>query len=295
MKKYVWGLVVILLIIVVFGAYQLFKTGGPETLNQLGAIITFKPRYIRCGSACITDLRKAGITGKNLTNLLVKNPKVKGEKVNCVTPLEDINDDTKVNAIDVQVVTNSALGIDSNSCADVNNDNYINAVDVQIVINCALGIGTMGVCSAPPPVRISPPDFKITGLRIETIKGNTQHPNPFGSKIFLKIQDQNGTGGTVRVVTPSSYNYNCTGLNCKSPDITLVGSQSKEAVIDTSANYFCAAAGGLDKYQTFKIKANQTTDYDTTSLTVTCTPSAQSPYACTFTSSKGFRGNCEIK
>ena len=53
----------------------------------------------------------------------------------------DINLDGDVNALDVQLVINAALG---NSIAplnaDVNGDGSINAVDVQLVINAALGI-----------------------------------------------------------------------------------------------------------------------------------------------------------
>ena len=53
----------------------------------------------------------------------------------------DINEDGAVNALDVQLVINAALG---NSIAplnaDVNGDGSINAVDVQLVINAALGI-----------------------------------------------------------------------------------------------------------------------------------------------------------
>ena len=54
----------------------------------------------------------------------------------------DINRDGLLNASDVQLVINGALGIDmAGRKADVNNDNAINATDVQLVINAALGIG----------------------------------------------------------------------------------------------------------------------------------------------------------
>ena len=56
------------------------------------------------------------------------------------------NRDGKINAVDVQLVINAALGIDiSESCdcdpdnADVNCDGKVDAVDVQLVINAALG------------------------------------------------------------------------------------------------------------------------------------------------------------
>jgi len=53
----------------------------------------------------------------------------------------DINGDGVVNAVDVQLVINAALGIPSEHNADVNGDGVVNAVDVQLVINAALGIG----------------------------------------------------------------------------------------------------------------------------------------------------------
>jgi len=50
----------------------------------------------------------------------------------------DLNGDNDVNAVDVQLVINSALGL--RGPADVNNDGETNAVDVQLVINAALGL-----------------------------------------------------------------------------------------------------------------------------------------------------------
>lgn len=55
--------------------------------------------------------------------------------------LGDINGDQQVDAVDIQLVINGALGIDIGGVdADVNGDNAVNAVDVQLVINAALGI-----------------------------------------------------------------------------------------------------------------------------------------------------------
>jgi len=53
---------------------------------------------------------------------------------------EDVNDDGEVNAVDVQLTINDALGGDSGQNTDVNNDGVTNAVDIQSVINAALGI-----------------------------------------------------------------------------------------------------------------------------------------------------------
>ncbi len=52
----------------------------------------------------------------------------------------DINGDGAINATDVQLVINAALGIDIPFDADVNNDGAVNATDVQLVINAALGV-----------------------------------------------------------------------------------------------------------------------------------------------------------
>ena len=52
----------------------------------------------------------------------------------------DINADSSVDAVDVQLVINEALGIDTGVDGDINNDSNVDAVDVQLVINAALGI-----------------------------------------------------------------------------------------------------------------------------------------------------------
>jgi hypothetical protein len=54
---------------------------------------------------------------------------------------EDIDGSGGVDAIDVQLAINGALGIDiSPFSADVNNDGATNAIDVQLVINAVLGV-----------------------------------------------------------------------------------------------------------------------------------------------------------
>ncbi len=55
----------------------------------------------------------------------------------------DVNCDISVNAVDVQLVINEALGLPTDYDCDVNDDGPVNAVDVQLVINAALGIGTV--------------------------------------------------------------------------------------------------------------------------------------------------------
>lgn len=52
----------------------------------------------------------------------------------------DINNDGDINAVDVQLVINAALGLPVVGDTDINGDGPTNAVDVQLVINAALGI-----------------------------------------------------------------------------------------------------------------------------------------------------------
>jgi len=53
---------------------------------------------------------------------------------------EDLNEDGQVNAVDVQLVINGALGLSDPLETDVNFDKVTNAIDVQLVINAALGL-----------------------------------------------------------------------------------------------------------------------------------------------------------
>jgi len=53
---------------------------------------------------------------------------------------QDLNEDGLVNAVDVQLVINGALGLLDPLETDVNFDKVTNAVDVQLVINAALGL-----------------------------------------------------------------------------------------------------------------------------------------------------------
>lgn len=52
----------------------------------------------------------------------------------------DIDGNNKVDAVDVQLVINGALGLPGPHNTDVNNDNNTDAIDVQMVINAALGL-----------------------------------------------------------------------------------------------------------------------------------------------------------
>ena len=52
----------------------------------------------------------------------------------------DVNANGAVNAIDIQIVVNAALGIDTSPhSGDASGDGFVNAVDIQLVINAVLG------------------------------------------------------------------------------------------------------------------------------------------------------------
>ncbi len=82
------------------------------------------------------------------TTTFISNP----DKVKGITNYDpDINDDNRVDAMDVQLTVNAVLGHNIGSLnADVNQDGGINAMDVQLVINAVLGID------------INQPQFSIT-------------------------------------------------------------------------------------------------------------------------------------
>ena len=52
----------------------------------------------------------------------------------------DVNKDSVVDAVDVQLVINAALGIPVDAEPDINLDASVNAVDVQLAVNGALGL-----------------------------------------------------------------------------------------------------------------------------------------------------------
>jgi len=51
----------------------------------------------------------------------------------------DPNKDGAIDAVDVQMIINAALGLSMDDL-DINNDNAVNAIDVQLIINAALGL-----------------------------------------------------------------------------------------------------------------------------------------------------------
>jgi hypothetical protein len=61
----------------------------------------------------------------------------------------DVGCSGSVDAVDVQLVINSALGLGIGCDCDLNDDGPVNAIDVQLVINAALGIGTTPSTAEP--------------------------------------------------------------------------------------------------------------------------------------------------
>ena len=52
----------------------------------------------------------------------------------------DVNRSGEVDAVDVQLVINAALSLETEWNCDTNGDGAVNAVDIQGVINAALGL-----------------------------------------------------------------------------------------------------------------------------------------------------------
>jgi len=59
----------------------------------------------------------------------------------------DLNSDGMVNALDVQLAVDQALGLTACTTGDINHDGVCNIVDVQMVISAALG-GSCGTTAA---------------------------------------------------------------------------------------------------------------------------------------------------
>lgn len=57
------------------------------------------------------------------------------------TEYGDVDNDGEIDAVDVQIVINGALGLDTGGAdPDINGDGQVNAEDVQLVVNAALGL-----------------------------------------------------------------------------------------------------------------------------------------------------------
>ncbi len=73
-------------------------------------------------------------------NPLVQQLDVALTQEDAVTLPGDVNGDEAINAVDVQLVINAALGLPFHGEPDINADDAIDAVDIQLVVNAALGL-----------------------------------------------------------------------------------------------------------------------------------------------------------
>ena len=60
--------------------------------------------------------------------------------VDCEPLYGDVNSSSTVDAADIQLVINAALGLPVDYDCDLNDDGFVNAIDVQLGINAALGL-----------------------------------------------------------------------------------------------------------------------------------------------------------
>ncbi|MBI4556118.1 MAG: VWA domain-containing protein, partial [Candidatus Hydrogenedentes bacterium] len=105
-------------------------TGTPDPDDVVSPVVTV-PHGTHVFTLIVTDGSKL-VSAPDTVTILVREP----------TGIDaDIDADGNVNAVDVQLVINAALGINIGGLdADVNLDSNVDAVDVQLVINAALGI-----------------------------------------------------------------------------------------------------------------------------------------------------------
>jgi probable HAF family extracellular repeat protein len=98
----------------------------------------------------------------------------------------DVDGSGVVNAVDVQIVINDALGIPAGFPvdADINNDGTADAVDVQLVINAALGIGVVleeGFATGLPMAGPAPLTVQFNGEGSGAKEGPLQFLWDFGN------------------------------------------------------------------------------------------------------------------
>jgi len=126
---------------------DILNTGEAElswSIESDNAAVTVDPES-GTGEATVT-VSTSDFTEDATANLTFTNTDDESDTEIVVIHIEranpaDISGDGVVNAVDVQLVINAALGIDiGGRDADVNGDGTVNALDVQLAINAALGI-----------------------------------------------------------------------------------------------------------------------------------------------------------
>jgi len=90
----------------------------------------------------------------------------------CTSGSADVDGNGVVNALDIQMVINGALGLGGFAGCDVNSDGVVNALDIQMVINGALGIG--GGEEEIEPIEGLPWKFSPIGAFSFNLDGNSE-------------------------------------------------------------------------------------------------------------------------
>ena len=121
--------------IIVFGNDKAFYSD--DGINFVPVIMGEEQRISICDQQCQDIIRPYAGSEANLQKILSFSESPSEE---CSSIIGDLNNDNKVNAVDVQLMINIALGINQiSSCADVDANGVVDAVDVQKIINLALG------------------------------------------------------------------------------------------------------------------------------------------------------------
>jgi len=124
----------------------------------------------------------------------------------------DIDANGAVNAVDVQLVINGALSLETDFDTDVNRDGVTNAVDVQLVINAALGIFTIGSSIAITP------DEAVLGAT-GSMYLEAESSNPADSIEWVSMNPSVLTvdqAGAVRAVAPGTAQVCAVGSDSRS-------------------------------------------------------------------------------
>jgi hypothetical protein len=257
-----------------------------------------------CDLTCQNNLLKNGVSGSDLNKIQLKNTRITNPvPKNTGVIAEDVNQDGKVDAVDVQLVINSALGLNPDSNSDVNLDTAINAVDVQLVINCALGLGNICKNYGLPT---GSPVYIINNLNVKT-KCKTVSSSSERTKFIFSVFDSKGIGTkgyNIRMITPSNAELQNI---CNNPslctDFSLYRGEIKEVIININDQTICCGKPSLALTQTFKIDDRNvpqdiSVPKESISMTATC---INSNGGCTFKAYKGnsgilwMAGNCVIE
>src|SRR3989344_4934925 len=169
------------------------------------------------------------LNGKEVSFKTYKD-QFKGIKIdNCNINLpEDIDNSGDVDAVDVQLVINGALGLQTGVCLDVDSNGEVDAIDVQKVVNGALMVNSnkgrilLIVKNSLLPQLQSDLDIWKQDVKneysYEIIQKSISTETPQNIKDFIKSQYNHGNLRGVLFVgnIPTSYSDQCLGGLCPS-------------------------------------------------------------------------------